>query len=493
MAYEGMLADCPVSSDIQSLRKALASLGGREEYYLAVGNGIRMNPAFFPCAVIAKHSLWNELQTEKDTPLESPETIKVDDFEYVPSSWQGLTYDHTSPVDMRELVNENIARIESLKIKLIEIPTLSQRERDLLFQELDILRSAFIDVSSSQFRSEGEGPSVPEKSYSFKDDLIIEGIIGSSPAIQQVLKLISSIAPASLAVLLEGETGTGKELFARIIHQNSRRNKFVAVNCGAFPSGVIESELFGHVKGAFTGATSDRKGKFEEAHDGTIFLDEIGELEPFAQVKLLRVLEVGEIQRVGSDQTRRVNVRVIAATNRNLEAMVQQGKFRDDLYYRINMCPLYLPPLRERRDEVPILLEYFLEEACAKQNKPVPKIDAELRHFLYSIYDFSGNIRELKNISQYMACIGNPERPVMRSDLPLRLRGDAPPPSTDLKTADIHQSRTMILRKAELTYWQDMLKQHKGSIKTICDQTKLSPSRVYQVLEKLKLKPKLFR
>ncbi|HYG76668.1 MAG TPA: sigma 54-interacting transcriptional regulator, partial [Planctomycetota bacterium] len=404
--------------------------------------------------------------------MDSPETIKVEDFEYVPSSWQGIGYDHAGTVNPRDLINENIARIESLKIKLIEIATLSQRERDILFQELDILRSAFIDVSSSQYRTDSESPRPPEQSYSLKDELVIEGIIGSSPAIQQCLKLIASIAPSSLAVLLEGETGTGKELFARIIHQNSRRSKFVAVNCGAFPSGVIESELFGHVKGAFTGATSDRKGKFEEAHDGTIFLDEIGELEPFAQVKLLRVLEVGEIQRVGSDQTRKVNVRVIAATNRNLENMVRQGKFREDLFYRINMCPLYLPPLRERRDEIPILLEYFLEEACAKQNKPIPKIDPELRHFLHSIYDFSGNIRELKNLAQYMACIGHSERPIMRSDLPLRLRGDAPPPSSDLRDGGEAQSRTTILRKAELNYWVDLLKQHKGNIKTLCDQTK---------------------
>jgi transcriptional regulator with PAS, ATPase and Fis domain len=424
--------------------------------------------------------------------MESPEGVKVDDFEYVPSSWQGLSYDHSSTIDLREVINENVARIESLKIKLIELPTLSQKERDVLFHELDILRSAFIDVSSSQYRHETEQARPAEKSYSFKDELILEGIIGNSPPIQQILKLISSIAPSSLAILLEGETGTGKELFARIIHQNSRRSKFVAVNCGAFPSGVIESELFGHVKGAFTGATSDRKGKFEEATDGTIFLDEIGELEPFAQVKLLRVLEVGEIQRVGSDQTRNVNVRVIAATNRNLEAMVRQGMFREDLFYRINMCPLYLPPLRERRDEIPILLEYFLEEACAKQNKAVPKIDAELRHFLYSIYDFSGNIRELKNLAQYMACVGTPDRPVMRTDLPLRLRGDSAPPSSDLKD-NPDQSRTTILRKAEYTYWTELLKTHKGSIKTICDQTNLSPSRVYQILEKLKLKPKLYR
>jgi DNA-binding NtrC family response regulator len=177
--------------------------------------------------------------------------------------------------------------------------------------------------------------------------------------------------------------------------------------------------------------------------------------------------------------------------------MVAQGRFRQDLFYRINMCPLYLPPLRERRDEIPILLEYFLEETCAKQNRPVPKIDPELIHFLHHIYDFRGNIRELKNIAQFMACIGS-EHPIQRGDLPLRVAGDprgvtehngGTPDSVVSGT----KGRTVILRKAEESYWVDLLKKHHGNIKDICEETKLSPSRVYQVLEKCKLRPKTFR
>ena len=187
------------------------------------------------------------------------------------------------------------------------------------------------------------------------------GIIGQNKQIEKVLKIIGKVAPTNLTLLLEGETGSGKELFARIIHLNSNRKKFVAVNCGAFPSDIIESELFGHVKGAFTGATSDRKGKFEEADGGTIFLDEIGDLELQAQVKLLRVLEVGDLQRVGSDKTVKVNVKVIAATHKDLEQMVENNEFREDLYYRINMCPLWIPPLRERRDEIEILFRHYRE------------------------------------------------------------------------------------------------------------------------------------
>jgi len=441
--------------------------------------------------------------------MTEPEAGKLQDFEYVPSSWPDAA---VSP-DMGEMVNESIARIESLKVEVMKIASLEQADRENIFRELDRLRTAFIEVSSSHYRSAsiaapyGEAGKVArpatEQSFSWRDDLIIEGIIGNSVEIGKVLKAIANVAPTNLTILLEGETGTGKELFARIIHLNSRRSKFVAVNCGAFPPGVIESELFGHVKGAFTGATSDRKGKFDEANGGTIFLDEIGELEPLAQVKLLRVLELGEIQRVGSDEPHGVNVRVIAASNRNLEDMVARGTFREDLFYRVNMCPLYLPPLRERRDEIPILLEYFLEEACAKQNKATPKLDPELRHFLQSIYDFRGNIRELKNIAQFMACMGR-DRPLQRSDLPLRVAGDVRPaqaaggrpesgaPAPD-GVAAATKGRTAILRKAEESYWVELLRKHNGNIKRICDETRLSPSRVYQILDQYRLRPKAYR
>ncbi|MGD0088851.1 MAG: sigma-54 dependent transcriptional regulator [Planctomycetota bacterium] len=449
--------------------------------------------------------------------MELTESVKVNGFEYVPSSWP----EPSAAADVGELIKESHARIEALKVQVTKIGSLGPGERERIFHELDRLRSAFIDVSSAQFRasfiaapyeSHGKMPRpLTEQSFSLKNDLIIQGIVGNGPEIAKLLKAIGNIAPTNLTVLLEGETGTGKELFARIIHLNSLRDKsrldkFVAVNCGAFPPGVIESELFGHVKGAFTGATSARKGKFEEADNGTIFLDEIGELEPLAQVKLLRALEVGEIQRVGSDETLAVNVRVIAATNRILDDMVKEKKFRQDLLYRINMCPLYLPPLRERRDEIPILLEYFLEETCAKQNRPLPRIDPELIHFLHHIYDFRGNIRELKNLAQFMACIGS-EQPLQLSDLPLRVGGGVRgAPATDHNgaaededaakpdsLASATKGRTAILRKADESYWVELLKKHHGDIKSICEETKLSPSRIYQILETYKLKARTYR
>lgn len=421
--------------------------------------------------------------------------INPKDFGYAPSARRGPRYDQDAPANLGNYINESIARIEALKIRVLEIPMLNQNDKDPFFLELDMLRGAFIEVGSSQYRRPDlpTGKPTKRKAFSWKDDLIIEGIIGNSPVVQQILRIICSVAPSTLTVLLGGETGTGKELFARIIHLNSGRQTFVAVNCGAFPGGLIESELFGHVKGAFTGATSDRKGKFEEASSGTIFLDEIGELEPYAQVRLLRVLETGELQRVGTEKVRKVDVRVIAATNRNLEQMVQQGTFREDLFYRLNTCPLQLPPLRERRDEIEILLQYFMEEACAKQNKPVPQLDPELRHFLAAIYEFQGNIRELKNIAQFMACIGTPDRLIEIGDLPARYQGKTEVPEGGAANGNGPAHRRLMRLEAEKVYWVKLLQKHKGDLRKICAETNLSRSRVYQVLDECKLRPNAFR
>jgi len=398
-------------------------------------------------------------------------------------------------------------RLEALRQRITSLPA---NDRETLLDDLSQLESAMNSNGTSAAAAARANTNNP-------GNLKLEGIHGNSGAIQGILRTIATVAHSNLSILLEGETGTGKEMFARIIHNNSGRTRFVAVNCGAFPSGLIESELFGHVKGAFTGASSDRKGKFEEAHEGTIFLDEIGELEPFAQVKLLRVLETGELQRVGSDQPRKVNVRVIAATNRDLDEMVRQGRFREDLYYRINMCPLYLPALRERRDDIPGIFDFFLDVYSKDMEKPQPVLDEELRHFLFNIYDYRGNIRELRNICQFIACVGG-STALQRTDLPLRVGGDplsATPspapmvlPAKNTRTTTVDRAtstaiggapdtgvrgRTAILRHAEQHYWVSLLKKHKGSIQKISEETNLSPSRIYQILERCKLKPKDYR
>src|SRR5215468_5476828 len=226
-----------------------------------------------------------------------------------------------------------------------------------------------------------------------------EEIVGNSPALLAVLRKVEQVAPTDSTVLLCGETGTGKELIARAIHSRSSRKDrpLVKVNCAAISAGLVESELFGHVKGAFTGAIDRRVGRFELADGGTIFLDEVGELPPETQVKLLRVLQEREFEPVGSSRTQPVNVRVIAATNRDLDEAVAAGHFRSDLFYRLNVFPLKVPPLRERREDIRLLVMFFLDQFAKSLGKPVATVTAETMASLQS-YDWPGNVRELQNV-----------------------------------------------------------------------------------------------
>lgn len=414
-----------------------------------------------------------------------------------PASEFGKTFGVRGEIRSGDLLSDNIARLESLKIKVLQLPGLNERVRNDIFRDLDVLRAALVHGSQSLRINVGppgevlRGPPVPKEAAL---ELKIQGIIGQSPRIQKVLRIISKIAATDLTVLMEGETGSGKELFARIIHNNSKRSNFVAVNCGAFPSGLIESELFGHVKGAFTGATHERKGKFEEANGGTIFLDEIGELEMSAQVKLLRVLQEGELQRVGSDQMLKTDVRVIGATNRDLAEMVDQGSFREDLYYRINMCPLFIPPLRERRDEIRILLDFFFQEICGRIHKPVPVLDRELKHFILEHYEFPGNIRELRNLAHFLAYISG-DRPVRVDDLPDRYsdqvaavqqggRAESAGSGTALDEARDNAEKACLIRA---------LQESGGSVKRVCAELHLSRSRIYQLFKKFGIEPGAYR
>lgn len=243
------------------------------------------------------------------------------------------------------------------------------------------------------------------------------GIIGRTPQMVQIFKQIQRTAETGYAVLVTGETGTGKELVAAAIHSESRRSTkpFVPVNCGALPAGVVESELFGHVKGAFSGAIRDKKGRFELAHGGTIFLDEVGELSKDIQVKLLRVLEQGTFERVGGEKTVTVDVRVICATNRDLKKEVDRKNFREDLYYRINVVPIHLPPLRNRQDDIPLLLNHFLEQA-QKQGQRPPRFSSETIALMRK-YPWPGNVRELQNAIHFALarCSGDEVGP---EDLP---------------------------------------------------------------------------
>jgi DNA-binding NtrC family response regulator len=229
-------------------------------------------------------------------------------------------------------------------------------------------------------------------------DAPLPGIVGGSPAMREVYRLTRLVGPTSASVLLVGETGTGKEVIARAIHQQGPRNDgpYVRVNCGALSESLLESELFGHVKGAFTGAIDNKTGRFEAAHMGTIFLDEISTISPKLQVKLLRVLQEHEFERVGESRTIRVNTRVIAATNQFLEDEIAAGRFRDDLYYRLNVVPIYLPPLRERREDISALARHFLARYSEENRRDPPELTPALEKVLLA-HDWPGNVRELEN------------------------------------------------------------------------------------------------
>jgi len=228
-----------------------------------------------------------------------------------------------------------------------------------------------------------------------------EGIVGSSSALMGVLDLVRTVAPTDSTVLIEGETGTGKELIAAAIHAHSKRRDrpFVKLNCAAIPLGLLESELFGHERGAFTGAVARKVGRFEAADRGTLFLDEIGDIPLELQAKLLRVLQEQELERIGDTRTRKVNVRVMAATNRNLWEMVEKQEFRSDLFYRVNVFPICMPALRERREDIPLLVRHFAQHFARRMNRLIETIPAETMSAL-TRYPWPGNIRELQNLME---------------------------------------------------------------------------------------------
>jgi len=247
-------------------------------------------------------------------------------------------------------------------------------------------------------------------------------IIGRSPAIVEVYKTVAKVAPTKSTVLIVGESGTGKELVARAIHQHSPRaaQRFLAIDCGALPETLLESELFGHVRGAFTGAIADKKGLFEEADGTTCFLDEIGDISPNLQAKLLRVLQEGEVRRIGSQRWTRVGTRVVAATNKDLGALVKAGSFREDLYYRLNVVTIDLPPLRQRVEDIPTLARHFLRRAAQANGTRMTGITDNAMNLLCA-YEWPGNIRELENVIERAATLSN-ERLLTVEDLPLAIR-----------------------------------------------------------------------
>ncbi len=319
-----------------------------------------------------------------------------------------------------------------------------------------------------------------------KDELLDKWrIIGESPSIEAVRKTIERIAPTDARVLITGDNGTGKELVARNLHLLSRRSKapFVDVNCAAIPRELIESELFGHVKGAFTGADRDKTGRFEQAHGGTLFLDEIGDMDITAQAKVLRVLESGRVQRVGEPGDRQVDVRIIAATNKDLEEEVREGRFREDLLYRLNVIPIHLAPLRERAEDIPILLEKFSSDACRKYELPCKSFTPEAIARLQRM-EWSGNIRELRNFAERVVLL-SPSDTIGPKELDLL--GTQNPRGLD---ESVFSAPTFeeFKQLSEKLYLQKKLVENEWNIKRTAESIGMQRSNLYKKIDRYNLK-----
>ncbi len=302
----------------------------------------------------------------------------------------------------------------------------------------------------------------------------VEDLIGKSEAIKRVLKEVESVAPTNSSVIITGESGTGKELVARAIHANSLRKFYplVSVHCGALTESLLESELFGHEKGSFTGALYNRKGRFEMADSGTIFLDEIATISAKMQVELLRVLETKSFMRVGGNKEISSDFRVICATNRDLKSMVEKGTFREDLYYRLNVMNIHVPPLRERVEDIPLLVEYFIRKYCTTMNKPVITIDPAASKRILA-YQFPGNIRELENMIERAIVVGN-GRKIGLADLPFG--------------KDVIESSVESLEDFEKAFILQILNKYSWNISRTAQALKVDRVTLYNKIKKYSLK-----
>lgn len=318
-----------------------------------------------------------------------------------------------------------------------------------------------------------------QENFLYRQELVtkyqLDNIVGRNPQMLQLYKTIARVADSRSTVLIIGESGTGKELVARAIHFNSQRAPmpFVAVDCGSLAETLLESELFGHVRGAFTGAIASKKGLFEEADNGTCFLDEVGDISLSMQTKLLRVLQEHEIKRVGGRETIKIDVRIVAATNKNLEELVEEGKFREDLFYRLNVVSVQLPPLRERAEDIPLLASHFLKKYAAENNKPISRISPEATNHL-TRYRWPGNVRELENVIERAMALSQ-HTVILPEDLPRRLRME--PQEADLSSFPSRIS----LSELEKLYIQKVLEETGGNKKKAADILGIDRRTLYRM------------
>jgi two-component system response regulator HydG len=350
-------------------------------------------------------------------------------------------------------------------------------------KELDIIDLILTQTTGAIRRSVIHEEEIRELRTRIEHTAEFSGIIGKDPQMQNIYRLIEDIAPTDATVLIQGESGTGKELVARAIHRQSpRRDKpFIVINCSAYPATLLESELFGHEKGAFTGAIRQKIGRFEQADGGTVFLDEIGEIAPSAQIKLLRVLQSQKFERVGGEQTLNVDVRILAATNKDLLKEVQRSGFREDLFYRLNVIPIHLPSLRKRRNDIPLLARYFLRRFAIEQNKEIQDFSSEAMRLLLD-YPWQGNVRELENSIEHTAVLAKRSK-VEISDLPSAIRKAAPSVASDAPGTIFENEKKLL---------QEVLQECDWNKKKAALQLGISRSTLYEKLKKYQImKPTL--
>jgi len=403
-----------------------------------------------------------------------------------------------------------IEKIEILRSALRWATRLDRPDIEKLLRQAGSLRDEVMQLSHKErfVKAAAAGPTRGDLSRRqrrkalIERSFIFEGAFGENPKLLEALEIAEKAAPTDLPVLIDGESGTGKELMAKVIHANGVRadRPFISVNCGAIPDNLLESELFGHCKGAFTGAVGDRKGKFESAHTGTIFLDEIGELPLPGQVKLLRVLEAHEIQRVGSDQAIRVDARVVAATNRNLRTLSREGRFREDLFFRLGVIHVTLPPLRERKDEIPLLFDFFGDEAAESLKRRPIEMTRRLREFLLD-YAYPGNIRELRNIIYRLSCLAGQTADLEQLPIDIRPASTPRPESGPASEGDgdalsgdaLNEAKRVASDLAEREFLERGLQEVGGVVIELAKRCNLNRSHVQTLLKKHGIRSKEFR
>ena len=396
-----------------------------------------------------------------------------------------------------------IERIELIRSTLRWKSHLDKKEIQKLTAQFNQLRNELLMLSRQESYQSNKGASEISKPLSVSQrrqalldqNFSFTGIFGENPDLLDVLETVTKAAKTDFPVLIEGESGTGKELIAKVVHTNSNRSdkQYVSVNCGAIPANLLESELFGHAKGAFTGAHTTRKGKFELADGGTLFLDELGELTLDNQVKLLRVLQSGEIQRVGSDSFITVDVRIVAATNKKLYEMTLNGQFREDLYYRLSVVTVTIPPLRERTDEIPLLIDYFLKEAADKIGNKTILLSPPLVDFLKH-HHYRGNIRELQHIIYRISCLAAKTAGIRH--LPDTIR---PPQGKVYKnTKSSHKANLLDAKKrakdlAEEKFLHEHLTRMEGKVSCLAEELDMNRSYLQNLMKKHGIKANDFK